>query len=109
MLNINEARAARAEAKGEAPVVEIDDETFTMPIELPIDVAVAIGRLSKASASEDNDEAVGALLDIVKALFGDAYDSFMAHRPSVQDIEFLMNGLVEQYGMSTGEAEASES
>lgn len=89
-LDLNARRAARWEAAGEPPTVVIGDETFTLPVELPLAFLEALNAL-------DVRRAVGTLV-------GDAdVDRFLAQRPSIEDLMELRS----LYGVDVGEASAS--
>lgn len=89
-------RAARAEAEGSAPVVMFGGEKFQLPPEPPWEVA------EKGAAGDPT----GA----VRALLGDQYAAFVAHRPSLFDVQALVDGAMRLYGFAdAGESPASDS
>lgn len=106
-IDLDRARAARREGKGEPPTVTFGGETFNLPVELPFQVAVSLNEVTTATDAKDNAAANAALLDAVRAMFGDRFEAFMAKGPSGDDLTELMNGLAEQYGVTEGEPQAS--
>ena len=71
----------------------LDNETFTLPRELPRTTARAM------AATDDND--IDAML---RLLLGDAqYERFARHDLTVQDIAAILNAYGEQTGLSLGE------
>lgn len=93
-LDLDAARAARAEAQGEPPVVTFGGEQFTLPAELPLRYAWAL---------IDNDHE-GAL----KMLFNGQHERFLAKDPSRDDVLALIKGIPLLYGIGDeGESPAS--
>jgi hypothetical protein len=93
-LDLDAARAARAEARGEPPTVTLGGETFTLPVEIPMRYIWAL--------VEGDD------MDALKVLFNGQLDRFLATEPSGQDIVALVAGVPKLYGMaSQGESPAS--
>jgi hypothetical protein len=88
------AAAARAEAKGEHPTITFKDETFVLPVEMPLEVV---------EAWMDDADAV----TFAKALFGDDYERFKSLHPSQQDVFRLAGQLKALFGVSQGESKAS--
>jgi len=103
-IDLDAARAARREARGEAPTVTFGGETFALPVELPFEIAEVGQRLNAATTSTDVAE---AMHDAMRMLLADDYDRFMALRPSLQDLTALVEGIPGEYGISTGESRAS--
>jgi hypothetical protein len=99
-IDLNAARraraAARAEALNEPVVISIGDEQFTLPVELPMDAASAL--------------ATGSIDAFLVAVLGDGIESFLAQRPSIDDITFVVEGIAAAYGFANpGESQASGS
>ena len=94
-LDLNARRAARREAGREHLKVNLGDDEFLLPPELPIDIAEPMKKLA------DGD--LTCLIDIVETLFGDDTDRFMKYRPSIDDLEQI----IEAYGTILGESSAS--
>ena len=110
-INLDIARAARAakrEAKKKAPTVTFGGRHFTLPTELPFEVLQCMVALSKAQSNSDDAGAMTAIVATIRALLGDQHDAFMALRPSMEDLEALVNGAIPEYGIaSPGESSAS--
>ena len=83
------ARAARAEARGEPPVLEVDGQEIVLPVEMPYDF------MRLAAAGDLN----GGLL----ALFGDE-DTVgkVTGGMSVDDLQTLVEVVGDVYGASAG-------
>lgn len=93
-LDLDAARAARAEARGEPPTVTIGGETFTLPAELPMRYVWTL--------VEGDD------MDALKVLFDGQLDRFIAADPTREDILALVAGVPKLYGLgSPGESPAS--
>lgn len=95
VLDLDKARAARAEAAGEAPVVVFAGREYVLPVEVPADFAFAMeGR---------------NLHDAIRALFltPEDADSFFASKPTLEDLGALADGIGEMYGLSAPESVAS--
>lgn len=96
-LNLDAARAARAEVAGEPPVIVFGGERFTLPRELPADFALRA--------------AAGDLQDALSALFDDddaTRERFWALKPSLNDVLALVEGIGGLYGFDgLGESSAS--
>ena len=92
-INLDEARAARAEAAGEPVALVFDGQTFTLPIEMPADFALL---------AADN-----RFREAVAALIGPDAEKFFALRPSMADLTELASAAGEVYGINQGEAGAS--
>lgn len=95
-IDLNAARAARAEAQSEPMLADLGDETFTLVPELPIDF---ITQLSE-----------GKFREAVRMLFPSgveheaAFERFMALGLSVPDLMELAGAYT---GMTVGESPAS--
>lgn len=96
VIDLDAARAARAEALGEPLVVRFGGEEFTLPAEVPYDYLALL-------ASGDPRAAINALLGEAEA------PRFWQQRPSVGDMRVLMEGIEEAAGLKEGEAPASGS
>lgn len=89
-----QARAAKAEAKGEEHVIVLGGTEFTLPSEMPADFAFAF--------AEGNPRAG------LKALFDGQYEQFTETRYSIEDLLELVDGVAQLYGFDNmGEALAS--
>lgn len=98
-IDLDAARAARREQRGDGPVVVFGGEEFAFPVEIPMTVV--------AMMTQDITPVV--MLDVIREFLGDRYDAFMSHQPSPDDLSTLVKGIMEEYGMTPGESEASES
>jgi len=98
MIDLDAARAARREAKGDGPVIRFNEKDFNLPAEVSFGVVDAAAKLSESADPS-------AVLVVVRAIMGDAYESFMAENPSVDDLEVLIGGALDAYGL--GEQPAS--
>jgi len=105
-VDLDKARAARAESNGEAPTVTFGGASFTLPVELPFSMVEEAHTLS---ASVGDPYAITqAISNIAESLFGDRYQEFLDHGPSMGDMQMLMDSIPELYGMTPGESAASE-
>lgn len=101
VIDLGAARAAREAARSEAqrkPVTLAwsDDISFELPVELPADFAMC--------ARE------GDLRGAVAALLGaDKVEEFFALRPSMEDLNELVEAAAPVYGITPGESPASAS
>jgi hypothetical protein len=108
VIDLDAAKAARREAAGEAPTLTFGGEAFSLPVELPFEVGHRLLSLLEniaggTTAVFDDVEA------ILRPLFAERYEAFMAHGPSMADIMALLTGLPREYGFTdVGESPASE-
>jgi hypothetical protein len=95
VLNLNAARAQRAAARAEAdsqPVtLELGDEMFELPVEMPYD-------LIRLASEGDLHGALASLFDGDE----DAMKRLYAQRLSMDDLEALVKGASEIYGVGEG-------
>lgn len=91
-FDLDAARAARAEAKGDTPIFIFGGQKFVLPAELPVEFAYLL---------DDTKEAMRFLL-------GDDFDDFWVHRPSRQDLRDLIAWVSKTYGTTPGESLASD-
>jgi hypothetical protein len=89
VIDLDQARAARAEVAKEPVKIKFSDAEFELPAELPADFALL--------ASEDRE------YDALRALFRDDTERFFALRPSLDDVTELIEQIGSVYGLSTGE------
>jgi hypothetical protein len=89
------ARAAKAEAEGEAHVLVLGGQEFELPTEMPLDFVLAA--------------AEGDVAGSLRVLLGEEeYENLRAKGLSVSDLNELIGGLAEVYGLEdVGEALAS--
>jgi|SRR3954447_11293733 hypothetical protein len=95
-IDLDKYRAARAEAHAgeEPPSITFGGETFPIPVEAPVDFAVYLAMGNTKAALAD-------LLGSEPGPDGEdsPYDRFWAHRPSVEDLEKLIEQLENVYGV----------
>ena len=84
-INLDAARASRAEAAGEPVVVVFGGIEYELPVELPIEAAVA--------ASDP--------MAFLRVMFGERHEEFLAARPSMQDVVTLAEGIAKAYGFES--------
>lgn len=107
-INLDAARAARREAEQEAPIVTLGGKDYELPVELPFEVAEHFAALAIAKERKDEAAMAAGVIQVVKSLLGDHFDSFMKSRPSIDDLLALVEGLTEAYGVEdVGESQAS--
>lgn len=93
-LDLDAARTARAEVRGDPPTIRLGGETFELPAELPMEY------VWRSIEGEDR-EALGTL-------FNGDLERFLATNPTKDDIVALIAGIPALYGMgSEGESGAS--
>lgn len=91
-LDLDAARAARAEVRGDdPPVFLLGGQKFTLPAELPAEFAYLL---------DDPKEAMRFLL-------ADQFDDFWGHRPSKADIFEVVAWIGRTAGLTAGESSAS--
>lgn len=95
-VDLDKARAARAESQGDPVTVTLGGEQFVLPSEMPMPFVWAL---------EDGDvrAAVQALVG------GEQWPAFLATRPSDDDLAELLKQASRAYGVDSGEDEASPS
>lgn len=96
VVDLNAARAARAEIDREAVMVAIGEETFTLPVEMSYDVL-------RLAARGDMDGAILALLGGDQ----DAANRLYSQKLTMDDLEALIDGASEMYGVGAGKKKAS--
>lgn len=95
-LDLDAARAARAESRGEDRTFTFGGEEFTLPPEMPFEAAEAL-------LGQDLRKTMTALVN------GQA-DAFFALSPSVDDLAALVEWIAAEYtGRTPGESPASRS
>lgn len=92
-LDLDQAKAARSEALHEEHVVKFGGSEFHLPTEVPLEFA--------------SHAIKGDILEALQSLLGEGFPVFMESQPSMKDVEALMNGMNELYGMDVGESSAS--
>ncbi len=92
-INLDTARAARAETLKEAPVIVLDGKEYRLPPELPFVVLEAFRGIG------DEASAPGALADVAEGLLGEHYAELRT-KLTIDDLNELIGGVMEQYGVS---------
>lgn len=93
-IDLDAARAARREAKGESPVVKLNGKEYQLPVELPYEALECIRELNNP------ETAAGALVDITKALMGKNYEKIKSQL-AFDDLEVFVGGALEEYGVTS--------
>lgn len=107
-LDLDAARAARAEANGERPTVKFGGQIFELPVEMPFGIVESVNAMQLAQETGDGYEVTKSLAAIAKDLFGDKYEAFLAFHPSMLDMQALLENIAPIYGLNQGESSASE-
>lgn len=90
VIDLNKARAARAETAKQPVLIKIGDQKIELPAEVPAEFALL--------AYE------GRMLDAVQALFGeDGSKKFFEGNPSFDDLTEMVTQVSEMYGLDEGE------
>lgn len=90
-LDLDAARAARAEAQAEKPTVTLDGRVYELPSEMPWAVVEAVA----------SGEATG-VVEAVRILLGDQWDDFRSAGLSMADLIELMQHIGGLYGDDLG-------
>jgi hypothetical protein len=124
-VDLNAARAARREARGESLIVTLGAETFRLPPELPLEAITPLAELADLDGTEaDNPQALHTIAEKLRAGLsallcdeplipagehapGCGWLRFLAQRPSLDDQLALWEGVFSYYETSLGEASAS--
>lgn len=91
VIDLDQARAARAEARGktEAPRIKLDNRHWQLPAEIPLDFLTEVER--------------GNFRRGFTFLFeGEVGEEFLAVGLSIEDLEVLSEGVYEVYGLDRG-------
>ena len=100
-LDLDAARAARAEKAGPAPVVVLEGVEYELPRELPMEAVLAVAE----DLRKPNPATVRAAME---AIFGDHWATLRS-KLSVSDSMLVLTGVLELYGTDLPESEASAS
>lgn len=104
-IDLNAARAARAEARKESPsTIVIGEDEYELPVEMPVALLEAFGRAQNGDGS--------GFTDGVIALLGsrETYESLLEkHNLTMEDLVEVMEGAMASYGVTPGESPASPS
>lgn len=90
VIDVDAARRARAEARGEPLAVMIGGTEYDLPAELPADVVHHFGRVAAGD--------VTALEDALEVLFAGNLAAIKAEGLSWEDEKFLLEAALEEYG-----------
>lgn len=88
VIDLDAARAARAEAAGEPVTIKLDGRDYTLPVEVPVLAMIAADR--------------GDAETMIRLLLGDGGDEFLA-KATVQDVAELDKAISGVYGFDQGE------
>lgn len=100
--DLGAARAARAEARGEAPTLVIDGRTYNLAAEIPWSV------VDEMIVNGGTETELGAKL--LRLVFGDRWGEFLEReKPSAKDVEDLCAWLFEKYGLGSAKGGADPS
>lgn len=111
-INLDAARAARAEqraASGVEPItVAVGDSVYRLPDEMPVAVLEAAARLD-AIDDEHAGEVPQLVTECVSHLVGaEVYAELIAvHHLTLEDLRDLLGAVATEYGLSLGESPAS--
>lgn len=103
-IDLDAARAARAEALADAPILVIGGKDYTLPVEVPYRFAELLARIQHANEQE-SAELIG---DSLRILFGDAYEE-VSKQMSIADIGALFDQIGKAYGTPLGPSSNSVS
>lgn len=107
-IDLDAARAARREARGESPVLVVDGQELALPEELPFEAAELLGILSPETVKENPTATADIVSKTLAILLGEAYEAFQKASPSINDVMVLLDGLLKAYGLEDlGESAAS--
>jgi hypothetical protein len=91
IIDLDAARAARAEAQLDAPVVRFNGKDYTLPVELPWSIV-------EAATSQDSVKIIAA----VKTLLGEQWNDFQEANVSVADMTVLIESISQLYAVEPG-------
>lgn len=91
-IDLDAARAARAEKLGPAPTVVVGGESFDLPRELPADVVTAYGLAARGD--------VTGIFDALEQLFGATAWAKIKVGLSWDDAAFLLEESTKLYGFT---------
>lgn len=107
-VDLDAARAARAEQNGEHPTVTFGGEMFELPTEMPFTIVESVNEMQKAQEEGDGYAISKLLTGIAQDLFGERYEEFLTKHPSMLDMQSLLENIAPLYGLDQGESQASE-
>jgi hypothetical protein len=100
-IDLDAARAARAEKVGPPPVVVLEGVEYELPRELPMEAVLVVAEDLK----KPNPKTVRTAME---ALFGEHWPT-LRPKLSVSDTMLLLTGILDLYGTDLPEREASAS
>lgn len=112
-IDLNAARAARAEKEQDEPVVIlIGEDHYKLPREMPLAYLDAAGEMAAKARSESEDDQAdipGLVIRSIVALVGEgSYRELVdKHALTFDDLRVIFQQAGELYGVSLGEASAS--
>lgn len=104
-IDLDAARRARAEQRGDPPVIILAGKEWTLPAELPADVVTSFGMVVRGD--------VAALEDAMTSLFAGQYPALKAAALetgtplSWEDEKYLLESVLQEYGFDLPESSAS--
>jgi hypothetical protein len=98
-IDLDAARRARAEQRGDPPVVVVGGKEYELPAELPGEVVTSFGLVVRGDVS--------ALDSAIGSLFGDKFGEIKAVGLSWEDEKYLLESVLEEYGFELPESSAS--
>src|SRR5438067_213198 len=102
-IDLNAARAARREGKGDTLEVVLDAETFIFPVEFPMSLVDLT-----ATAIEENWPEDRYVRTQIEHLMGeDGWQPFLGLNPSRNDFNALYDEVMGAYGIGRGESNSS--
>lgn len=109
-IDLDAARAARREARGESPVLVFKGEEYELAPEMPLELVELVVQLEQVGNDQDSGIKVFGILErMFKVVLGEQYEKFKSSGASVQDLGPLIAGMEQVYGLSLGESLASGS
>lgn len=112
-IDLNAARAARAEKDQDEPIIiVIGEDHYKLPREMPLTYLEAAGELADKSRSEDENEQAdvpGLIIRSIVSLVGaETYAELIGkHALTMDDLRVIFQQTGNLYGVSLGEASAS--
>lgn len=90
IIDLDSARAARAEANKDVPVIKFNNKNYNLPIELPFSIV-------EAASTQNPTEIINA----IKKLFGSEWVE-LEKDFSMADMTFLLENIVKIYAVEPG-------
>lgn len=108
-IDLDAARAARAEKVGPAPVVVLEGVEYVLPPELPMEAVLVVAEeFTKAKLDTPEKIDPGAVRVAMEAIFGEHWPT-LRPKLSVSDCFLVLTGVLELYGTDLPESGASAS